>query len=109
MIPERDIKQDYYDMFKFYGTTSLIVGLYMLILSTSFSPKIKGQNPVVENNKGCVVSFGYDFDKDGDIDYAQQWAGSGRTGCISHEIKSNELEYKILQESYSKQEKIKNK
>ena len=76
------------------GASFLLMDLY---------PRVKGQEPVVKRETALEFShsYGYDFDKDGKLDYAKQWSNAGRAGVWSLTLPKNSLEFKALQDKYS--------
>ena len=70
---------------------------------SSNPPRLNGTSPVIVKHD-LGRSCGYDFDKDGILDYAQREIGGGRIGwATSYEIERNSLEFRNLQDIYSKQ------
>ena len=91
-------------------TWAVILGISLTaagFLAVNLYPKAKDQKSVVtrETALGFNRSFGYDFDKDGKLDYAKQWSNAGRAGTFSMTLHEDSLEFKALQDKYSKQKK----
>jgi hypothetical protein len=87
-----------------FGRNYLVLAMLCasLIFWKGLNEPCRGHKPVVvEIEKGFLKSEGYDFDKDGVLDYAKVMADYGR-GSFSYEIPKGHLEFIRLNERYLK-------
>jgi len=97
MTRKNRINSENREIFGLFGLPALVV-LLCFIDAQNPIPERRGQKPVVQIGDYLV---GFDFNKDGKIDYALWSASVGTPRVPNGWIQATDEDYKRLQEAYS--------